>query len=284
MKRLILIFLVCFGVTAKAQTTSIPDTDTGWSLQDVHDVLADWGSLLGDPVAPKLDSCFISAEYFTSILGSLFDSRYEGSHNSLLNFRNYAGTGAFTTPTVITTEVSAITYDSAESGGEVTSDGGLSVSARGVCWSTSVNPTLANSHTHNGTGTGVYTSSITGLIPSTLYYFRAYATNAIGTSYGAEDSFTTSAACRPSGYIWGLYHTVNNIPVTVDNVCDFTPPIYGQAYTGTSTDPMNAANGADIYFGVGYDCTKMPDGYYVNGVPSMRYYRVLDGKIYEICL
>jgi hypothetical protein len=98
-----------------------------------------------------------------------------------------------TAPTVTTTAITSITTITASGGGNVTADGGLTVTARGVCWSTSTTPTTVNSYTTDGTGTGVFTSSLTSLLPSTLYYVRAYATNSAGTSYGTQTSFTTSA-------------------------------------------------------------------------------------------
>jgi len=94
-------------------------------------------------------------------------------------------------PTVTTTAISSITSASASSGGDVIYDGGGTVSARGVCWSTSFNPTTADSKTTNGSGVGVFTSSITGLSPQITYYVRAYATNEIGTSYGSNIIFTS---------------------------------------------------------------------------------------------
>ena len=101
------------------------------------------------------------------------------------------GAGA-SAPTVTTTAVTGITTTTSVSGGNVTSDGGASVTVRGVCWGTSVNPTTANSYTTDGSGTGIYTSSITGLSPNTSYHVRAYATNSVNTSYGADVAFTTS--------------------------------------------------------------------------------------------
>ena len=95
-------------------------------------------------------------------------------------------------PTVTTNPVTNITQTSATCGGNVTSDGGANVTARGVCWSTNPNPTIGNAHTSDGTGTGTFISSITGLSPNTTYYVRAYATNSAGTAYGNEVSFTTS--------------------------------------------------------------------------------------------
>jgi uncharacterized protein (TIGR02145 family) len=99
-----------------------------------------------------------------------------------------------TTPTVTTTSITGVTQSTATSGGNVTSQGGASVTARGVCWSTSPSPTTANNTTSNGTGTGSFTSNITGLSASTTYYVRAYAINSGGTAYGSQQTFTTQAA------------------------------------------------------------------------------------------
>ena len=95
-------------------------------------------------------------------------------------------------PTVTTSSVTNIGQTSATSGGNVTSDGGATVTARGVCWSTSANPTTADSKTIDGSGTGSFTSSLNGLVPNTTYYVRAYATNSVGTAYGNQESFTTA--------------------------------------------------------------------------------------------
>ncbi len=94
-------------------------------------------------------------------------------------------------PTLTTTPASNITIFSANSGGNITDDGGSIISVSGICWNTSPNPTTANTITTNGTTSGLYLSNLSGLLPSTTYYVRAYATNAIGTAYGNEISFTT---------------------------------------------------------------------------------------------
>jgi len=99
---------------------------------------------------------------------------------------------AFTLPTVSTTSISNITASSASVGGNVTSIGGDVATVRGVCWSTSSSPTISDSHTNDGSGTGNYTSNISGLAPNTTYYVRAYATNSIGTAYGFSISFNTA--------------------------------------------------------------------------------------------
>lgn len=95
-------------------------------------------------------------------------------------------------PTVETAEVANITQTSVTSGGNVTSDGGAEVTARGVCWGKGEYPTLNGSHTNDGTGTGSFSSSITGLTAGTTYYIRAFATNSAGTRYGEQKCFTTA--------------------------------------------------------------------------------------------
>lgn len=107
----------------------------------------------------------------------------------------YGTETSFTTiaiaPTLTTTAASSITKYAASAGGTITSNGGSAITASGICWSTTATPTTANSKTTDGTTSGTFTSSITGLTAGTVYYVRAYATNAIGTSYGAAQSFTT---------------------------------------------------------------------------------------------
>jgi uncharacterized protein (TIGR02145 family) len=99
--------------------------------------------------------------------------------------------GIVTTPVVSTSSVTGVATVSASCGGNITSTGGAAVTARGVCWSTSSTPTITDSKTTDGTGTGSFTSSITGLTENTTYYVRAYATNSAGTAYGNEVSFIT---------------------------------------------------------------------------------------------
>ena len=97
------------------------------------------------------------------------------------------------TPSVTTGEVTYITATSARCSNDVTSGGSknATVTVRGVCWSTSPNPTTAKSKTTNGVGLGTFTSYLTGLTPNTTYYVRAYATNSEGTAYGNQKSFKT---------------------------------------------------------------------------------------------
>jgi len=115
---------------------------------------------------------------------------------------SYGSDLTFTTSTmpltVTTASISAVTSVSASSGGSVIGDSGPSVTARGVCWSTSADPTTNDSKTSDGVGTGSFTSSITGLSPGTTYHVRAYATNITGTIYGNNVTFTTSKTSHSS--------------------------------------------------------------------------------------
>ena len=113
---------------------------------------------------------------------------------------NSEGTGygqelSFTTspllPVVTTADLVATSTTTGTGGGTVTGDGGSAITSRGVCWNTTANPTTANSKTTDGTGTGTYTSNITGLTANTTYHVRAYAINGVGTAYGADKTFTT---------------------------------------------------------------------------------------------
>ena len=122
------------------------------------------------------------------------------SNNTVGNSLIYSNELTLTTTSVInfpsltTTAVSSITTSTTVSGGTILSDGGASITAKGVCWSTSSNPTIAlSTKTTNGTGTGVFSSNINSLKANTPYYLRAYATNSAGTSYGNEISFITAS-------------------------------------------------------------------------------------------
>jgi uncharacterized protein (TIGR02145 family) len=95
--------------------------------------------------------------------------------------------------TVVTLPISSLQSSSAGSGGNVTSDGGAMVTARGVCYSTSPNPTTSDATVPSGSGLGIFNVTLTGLSANTVYYVRAYAVNNAGTAYGNEVTFTTAA-------------------------------------------------------------------------------------------
>ena len=91
-----------------------------------------------------------------------------------------------------TAPITAITSISARSGGAITSNSFVKAEAKGVCWSTSPNPTIADTFSENGNWNDDYDSFIYNLTPNTTYYVRAYMQDCNGVYYGNEISFTTT--------------------------------------------------------------------------------------------
>lgn len=96
-----------------------------------------------------------------------------------------------TVPSVATTKVVNITTESAESGGIILDNGGSPVTTSGACWSISKDPTVNDPKTSDQIKDGHFSSKLLSLIPGTTYHVRAYATNSVGTTYGADSSFAT---------------------------------------------------------------------------------------------
>jgi len=154
-------------------------------------------------------------------------------------------TNPLTLAVLTTTDVTGITSTSAVSGGTITSDGGAEVTARGICWGPNLNPTIDQNKTLNGAGTGSFTDNITGLTPATTYHVRAYATNSVGTAYGNDLSFTTSAVTptlttsaisaitRTTAVSGGNITSNGGAPVVTRGVCWSTSP--GPVATGSHT-------------------------------------------------
>ena len=151
------------------------------TLNDSHSVdgfgLGGYSSIMRD-LSPST-TYFVRA-YATTMVGTSYGNEF-----------------TFTTadselPSVTTAEISDITATSAVCSSTVSHDGFTDVTARGVCWSTSPNPTLEDSHTIDGTGMGDFVSNLNGLEPTTTYHVRAYATNSVGTCYGEDIIFTTA--------------------------------------------------------------------------------------------
>jgi hypothetical protein len=94
-------------------------------------------------------------------------------------------------PLLTTSPITNVTATTATSGGNISSDGRATITARGVCWSTTANPTISDSNTADSVGIGQFVSSIIGLTPGTTYHVRAYATNSAGTAYGGDETFIT---------------------------------------------------------------------------------------------
>ncbi|MBO7227291.1 MAG: hypothetical protein J6V33_06890 [Bacteroidales bacterium] len=159
----------------------------------------------------------------------------EKGDNGTINNDNNGGTE---TPleelaTIVTDSVTNITTSSAVCGGNVTSDGGSTVTSRGICWSISPNPTIDNNKTTDGNGVGEFTSDITGLTNGTTYYVRAYATNSKGTAYGEEKSFTTLPGVN--GYAYVDLGLPSGLKWATCNVGATTPEEYGNYYAWGET-------------------------------------------------
>ncbi|MBR4536675.1 MAG: fibrobacter succinogenes major paralogous domain-containing protein [Bacteroidales bacterium] len=124
-----------------------------------------------------------------------------------------------TIPTVTTADPTNVATTTATGGGNVVNDGGADVTTRGVCWSTSNTPTLTDSHTSDGTGTGEFTSDMTGLIPGVTYYVRAYATNSWGTGYGESKTFTMQIQACPGAATLTDVDGISYGTVQIGNQC-----------------------------------------------------------------
>ena len=145
-----------------------------------------------------------------------------------------------TTPTVTTAQVTNIGQTTATGGGNVTDDGGSPVLERGICWSTSHNPTTSNSHATSGSGTGSFAVNMTGLTAHTTYYVRAYATNSVGTEYGNEVFFTTQQE-EPTGD-WVDLGLPSGLLWATRNVGANSPEDYGSYFAWAETSPKSVYN------------------------------------------
>jgi hypothetical protein len=106
-------------------------------------------------------------------------------------------------PSLTTTAASSTTISSFTTGGTISNDGGNLVTYRGVCWSTSSNPTINDNRILSGTGTGTFTITLSNLNLATTYYVRSFATNSAGTAYGNERAITTSSLAVGTTYQGG---------------------------------------------------------------------------------
>jgi hypothetical protein len=157
-----------------------------------------------DSVSGLLDTTteFMSGDFLITSLEITASDAENATYSASFTYYDSFGTvSGLTPPTVVTGRAIGATTTTVGLNGNVTSDGGSVVTDRGFVWNINGNPTLADSSFSDGTGTGTYSEVITGLTPGTPYFYRAYATNAAGTSYGTQATFTTVAEAVPS-YFW----------------------------------------------------------------------------------
>ena len=163
-----------YTVTARGVCWSTADNPT---IDDSHTVDGGGaGSFTSNITGLTENTTYYERAYATSSAGTVYDET-----------RTFVTT-EYILPTVTTSDVNNITSTTAKCGGEVT-EGDFIVTARGVCWNTTDNPTIDDSHTVDGGGAGSFISNITGLTENTTYYVRAYATSSEGTVYGETRTF-----------------------------------------------------------------------------------------------
>ncbi len=223
------------GVVTFSGSVSVSAKGVCWSTVSnptVSDSKTDEGANVGS-FTSVLSGLTPNTTYYTRAYAITSAGTYYGNEVSFNTLTSI--------PVVTTTAISGIGSTTAISGGLVISDGGSSVTSRGVCWGTTTNPTTSNSKTVDGSDVGSFTSSLTGLNPNTTYYVRAYAINSSGTAYGNQLSFKTSAAIE-SVTIGTQTWMLKNLDVTTYRNGDPIPQV---------TDPTQWANlttGAWCYY------------------------------------
>ena len=156
-------------------TTDMPTTEDAKTVEEVGS-----GSFVSSLTNLESETKYYLRAYATNIKGT--------AYGAVVSFTT---TKEVFVPNIATTEVTEVLNGTAKSGGIISTDGGSPITAKGVCWSVTSNPTIADSKTEDGTGSSSFTSDVVNLRGLTTYYLRAYATNTVGTSYGEEISFTT---------------------------------------------------------------------------------------------
>ena len=219
----------CGGVVTVSSGNTFPVTARGvcWSTNhnpSTEDSHSSDGSGAG-PFTSSISGLTVNTTYYVRAYATNQQGTFYGEEKSF--------TTTMGLPTVTTKSITNIAPLSANGGGNVTSDNGFPVTARGICWSTVSNPTIDDEHTTNGSGIGEFNCAINGLQNSTTYHVRAYATNSKGTAYGDDKAFTTTSGAitvttnnvtgvGPSGATCGGNATVtsdNNLPITAKGVC-----------------------------------------------------------------
>lgn len=242
---MLLVYNGSFSTSSPTANFKVGDDDTGGSLR------------------PSI-AC---QNYFNAGTYVIVATSYSsGAQNGTIDFTISSGSGTTLNvlPTVSTSSASSIGSTSVTLGGNISSDGGASVTARGVAYSTSQNPTTGASM---GSGTGSFNGSISGLSPGTTYYARAYATNSVGTAYGTQVSFTTISTVAPSVTTGSIGSVTQNSASCVSSNVTSTGGATVTAegiYYGTSPSPTtNATTGSGNPFTINLTGLAASTRYYV---------------------
>ena len=222
------------NVTDITQTTATTGGDvTNDGGAEVTDRGVTWGSSHNPTISMNYTEDGSGTGSFTSYLTNLKanNTYYVRAYATNVQGTSYGEeisfvTGQVVLATLTTADVTSITQTTAISGIDITDDGGGTISALGICWSTSPNPTISDNKTAAGSGTGSLVSYITGLIANTTYYIRAYAINSAGTAYGNQQSFTTLSEISASIFNSNLkYGTVPDINIRTGKRCSGILPL-----------------------------------------------------------
>ncbi|WP_288979825.1 putative Ig domain-containing protein, partial [uncultured Flavobacterium sp.] len=216
-----------------------------WYGDDIRKV-----EITGHSITPSLPSGLSFDVTNGTITGS--PTTTSSAANYTITGNNYYGSSSTNLnitianlPTITTDAVTSIASSTAVSGGNVTNNGGISLTEKGICWSTTANPTINdNILADPTTTTGNFTSNLTGLNELTTYYVRAYATNALGTSYGTQVSFTTPIQVPNIAYNATNSFTLNN-PITTLQVTNTGGAVSGLKNYVSSINGISTAGFAD---------------------------------------
>ena len=246
--------LTTTSISAITQTTALSGGNiTNESGENIIARGVCWAIDTDEPTTahPKTLDGTGSGSFISNLTGLTGNTRYFVRAYATSNTEtNYGNPVSFKTspvlPTLTTTSISSITQTIASSGGDITSDGGDSITARGVFWSTSSNPTIANTRTIDGTGSGAFSSILTGLIVNTTFFVRAYATNSVVTGYGENRGILfydgRAYACLTIGnQIW-MTENLAYLPTIgpSSSGLDFSPHYYVNGYSGNNVGDAKA--------------------------------------------
>jgi len=203
-------FMLCNTASPTAGTNTATQTSVEWNWNSVAGATGyAWNTTNSFATATDMGTSTTKTE--TGLLSNTSYTRYVWAYNSCSTSQPTTLTQTTNpgVPDVTTQTITQVSYSTATGGGKVNDDGGASVTVRGVCWSTSSNPTIADDKTEDGGGEGSFISSLTSLPPNTQIHVRAYATNSAGTGYGSEEIFTTLAVSIGQSFGGGKIFYIN---------------------------------------------------------------------------